>query len=66
MLPGSAEEKRQTGYEVVDVPACDWYLEDDTNAAGERCKMLNLSLVKPPISETDVLYKKGAPPQRKP
>eukprot|EP00873_Tetraselmis_striata_P023008 jgi/Tetstr1/443272/TSEL_031306.t1 len=55
----SAEEKRQTGYEVVDVPACDWYLEDDTNAAGERCKMLNLSLVKPPISETDVLYKKG-------
>lgn len=45
--------------QAIDVSACDWTLEDDTNQEGDRCKVLTLSLIKPPVSQEDLLFKKG-------
>lgn len=55
----------------MDVSQCSWSLDDDATDGGERCKVLSVSFIKPPMSEEDITYKKGSrgrwqpPPSRK-
>lgn len=53
------EERKQKEYRVVDVDECSWYLEDDVDGQGEKCKMLTVTLAKPPLSEDEIKWKKG-------
>eukprot|EP00887_Chlorella_sp_A99_P002814 scaffold6.g2814.t1 len=53
------DEARRRDYAVVDPLQCMWSLDEDCDAAGERCKVLMITLVKPPLSEEEVTWKKG-------
>ena len=54
------EEKTQgDDYRVIDLEESLWYLDDDLDAAGEAVKVLNVSMVRPPLTESEVKWKKG-------
>lgn len=45
----------------MDVEESLWSLDEEDDAQGRPAKMLMITLVKPPLSEDEVLWKKGAP-----
>ena len=47
-------------WEAVDVEESMWSLDADEDVQGEAIKALMVSLVKPPLTETEVTWKKGA------
>lgn len=53
------QEARRRDYEVVDKAQCCWGLEEDTNAQGERCKTLTVTLARPEPTEEEIQWKKG-------
>lgn len=53
------EEARNDDYRVVDVAACSWQLEEDIGEGGEKCKLLTLTLVRPPLTEDEIQWKRG-------
>jgi HSP20 family molecular chaperone IbpA len=53
------EEARSDEYRVVDVDACSWQLEDDIGGDGERCKLLSINLIRPPLTEDEIQWKRG-------
>jgi len=53
------EESRSDAYRVVDVDECSWQLEDDIGQDGEKCKLLSVTLVRPPLTEDEIQWKKG-------
>ena len=53
------EESRRRDYRVIEAGECLWSLEDDVDAAGERCKLLMLTLARPEPTEEEVTWKKG-------
>lgn len=60
-LPAAAreEEARRRDYRVLEPEQCLWSLEEDVDAAGERCKLLVLTLARPEPTEEEVTWKKG-------
>lgn len=57
----SEEEARRRDYAVIDAPQCLWSLEEDSDAAGERCKLLVITLARTEPTEEEVTWKKGEP-----
>ena len=55
----SGSKAREGGCKAVDSAKCSWVLEDDIDAQGQPCKVLSVSMEKPPVSRDDVLYRKG-------
>ena len=55
----SGSKAGEGGCKAVNPSKCSWVLEDDVDAQGQRCKVLSVSMVKPPVPQDDVLYKKG-------
>lgn len=54
------EQKKKKGYiGPVAVADSHWTLDDDTNNAGEPCKTLTVHLVKPPLNEDEVQWKRS-------
>lgn len=53
------EEARRRDYAVLDPGECMWSLDEDWDAAGQRCKVLMVSLVRPPLTEEEVVWRKG-------
>lgn len=53
------EESRRRDYKIVDVEECCWSLEEDTDANGEDCKLLTVTLARPPLTEDEITWKKG-------
>ena len=53
------EEGRRKDYAVVDVEESLWSLDDEEDAQGQAIKLLMITLVKPPLSEDEVMWKKG-------
>jgi hypothetical protein len=53
------EKKHPSDYAVVDVAESMWSLDDDDDAHGQPCKQLMINLVKPPLSEDEIMWKKG-------
>lgn len=53
------EETKREDYRVIAAEECSWSLEEDTDGAGERCKLLTVTLVRPPPTEEEVTWKKG-------
>ena len=53
------EASKNEKYRVVQVEECSWHLEDDIDARGEKCKLLTLNLVRPPLTEDEKKWKKG-------
>ena len=53
------EEQRQDDYRVVNVEDSSWYLEDDVDANGQKCKILCITLVRPELTMDEVKWKKG-------
>lgn len=43
---------------VVDPPECMWSLDDETDDNGEKIKLLMITLVKPPLTEDEMQWKK--------
>lgn len=58
-MPYRGEAHRRKDYQVIDVAQCSWSLDDDMNDKDEKCRVLSVSLVKPPLPQDDILYKKG-------
>lgn len=52
-------ESRTPDYSVVDVEESLWSLDEEDDAEGQAIKMLMITLVKPPLSEDEVKWKKG-------
>jgi len=52
-------EARSDEYRVVDVAASSWQLEDDIGQDGEKCKLLSLTLVRPPLTDDEIHWKRG-------
>ena len=53
------EEKRSPReYEVVDLQESMWCLDEDEDEGGETCKCLLVNLVKPPLTESEIMWKK--------
>jgi hypothetical protein len=53
------EEQRRRDYQVVDVPSCVWSLDEDVDGAGERCRVLMVTLARPELTEDELMWKKG-------
>lgn len=53
------EEARNNEYQVVDVAASSWQLEDDIGEDGGKCKLLTLTLVRPPLTDDEIQWKHG-------
>jgi len=53
------EEGKRKDYAVVDVEESLWSLDDEEVAGGQAIKLLMITLVKPPLSEDEVMWKKG-------
>lgn len=45
---------------MVDVEESMWSLDEEEGQDGEDCKVLMITLVKPPLTEDEVMWKKGA------
>ncbi len=54
----SEEKRAPETYGVVDVEQSMWSLDDDTNEEGEDCKCVLVNLVKPPLTESELVWKK--------
>jgi len=55
-----SEAKKKSNYEGPVLPEqCVWSLDDETNDEGERVKMLMITLVKPELTEDEIMWKKG-------
>ena len=54
------EEGRGGTWEAVDLEESMWSLDSSEDAQGEVIKTLMISLVKPPLTETEVNWKRGA------
>lgn len=46
-------------WRAVDTEESMWCLEDDQDEHGEDVKTLMISLVRPPLTETEITWKKG-------
>ncbi len=55
------EEKKNKEYQVVDVHESMWSLDEEDDASGQPCKVLMVSLVRPPPTEDEIMFRKGAP-----
>lgn len=44
---------------MVDVEESLWSIDEEDDANGQAIKMLMITLVKPPLSEDEVMWKKG-------
>lgn len=53
------EEDRNDDYHVVNVEDSSWYLEDDIDAEGRKCKTVCVTLVRPELTEDEIQWKKG-------
>ena len=53
------EEARRRDYVPIEPEQCAWSMDDDVDAHGEKCRVLLLSLARPPATEEEVMYKKG-------
>lgn len=53
------EAARRPDYCVVEPGEALWALEDDEDEEGERIKLLMVTLPKPPLTEEEILWKKG-------
>jgi hypothetical protein len=53
------EEAKRREYRVIDQEECCWSLEEDTDANGERCKVLTATLARPEPTEEEIQWKKG-------
>lgn len=53
------EMERGGGWHAVDTEESMWCLEDDQDEHGEDVKTLMISLVRPPLTETEITWKKG-------
>ena len=53
------EAQKREDYVAVDKAQCYWGLEEDTNAQGERCKVLTVTLARPEPTEEEIQWKKG-------
>jgi hypothetical protein len=43
----------------VNIKDSSWYLEDDVDAQGQKCKILCVTLVRPGVTEDEIKWKKG-------
>ena len=55
------EEEQRGGWQAVDAAESAWSLDDPDGPPGARRRLLLISLAKPPLTETEVTWKKGAP-----
>ena len=53
------EEGKRKDYAFVDVEESLWSLDDEEDASGQAIKLLMITLVKPPLSEDEIMWKKG-------
>ncbi len=53
------EEGKRKDYAVIDVEESLWSLDDEEDASGQAIKLLMITLVKPPLSEDEIMWKKG-------
>lgn len=53
------EESKRQDYCVVDVEESCWSLEEDIDANGEDCKLLTITLARPPLTQDEITWKKG-------
>ena len=53
------EEGKRKDYAVIDVEESLWSLDDEEDASGQAIKLLMVTLVKPPLSEDEIMWKKG-------
>ena len=61
---GREEEGKRNNYAVVDVEESLWSLDDEEDTQGEATKLLMITLVKPPLSEDEIMWKKGMQQKR--
>lgn len=55
------EEEQRGGWQAVDAAESAWSLDEPDGPPGARRRLLLISLAKPPLTETEVTWKKGAP-----
>lgn len=55
----SEEEQRNAHYAAVDVTESLWSLDADSNSDGQKVQLLTVSLVRPPLTADEVMWKKG-------
>ena len=61
-MHGREEEQRAGGWQAVDPAESAWSLdEEDAGPSGARRRLLLVSLAKPPLTETEITWKKGSP-----
>jgi curved DNA-binding protein CbpA/HSP20 family molecular chaperone IbpA len=53
------ERKNPKEYQVVDVYESMWSLDEETDEQGEDCKCIMVNLVRPPLTQSEKLWKKG-------
>ena len=53
------EEDRRKDYAVVDMEESLWSLDEEEDASGQAIKLLMITIVKPPLSEDEIMWKKG-------
>jgi hypothetical protein len=51
--------ERGDGWRAVDTEESMWCLEEDEDEHGEALKTLMISLVRPPLTDTELTWKKG-------
>ena len=45
--------------QAIDPEESMWSLDDDMDAAGEDVKVLMVNIMRPPLTESEVMYKRG-------
>ena len=56
------EEAKRPSYSVIDEEESLWSLDEEDDAQGQPVKVLMITLVKPPLSEDEIRWKKGEDP----
>lgn len=59
LLQTSEEEQRNADYAAVDVTESLWSLDADSTSDGQKVQLLTVSLVRPPLTADEVMWKKG-------
>ena len=54
------EEEQRGAWQAVDAAESAWSLDEPDGPPGMRRRLLLISLAKPPLTETEVTWKKGA------
>jgi hypothetical protein len=57
---GREEEQRAGGWQAVDPGESAWSLDEADGPPGARRRLLLVSLARPPLTDTEVTWKKGA------